>query len=51
MKVSPIVETPHKSKELRSIPDVSFSLKLTPHGFVPSVNENREKTAPGGAID
>ena len=28
-----------------------FSLKLTPHGRVPSVNEKREKTDPGGAID
>ena len=31
--------------------DLSFSLKLTPHGRVLSVNENIEKTAPGGAID
>ena len=30
--------------------ELSFSLKLTPHGSVPSVNENSEKTAPGGAI-
>ena len=51
MKVSPIVEIPHKSKSFRSILDLSFSLKLTLHGSVPSVNENSEKTAPGGAID
>ena len=51
MKVSPIAATPHKSKSFRSILDLSFSLKLTPHGRVPSVNENSEKTAPGGAID
>ena len=29
---------------------LSFSLKLTPHGRVPSVNEINKKTAPGGAI-
>ena len=51
MKVSPIAETPHRSKAFRSILDSSFSLKLTPHGRVPSVNENSEKTAPGVAID
>ena len=51
MKVSPITATPHKSKAFRSILDLSFSLKLTPCGRVPSVNENSEKTAPGGAID
>ena len=50
MKVSPIAEIPHKSKSFRSILDLSFSLKLTPHVRVPSVNENSEKTAPGGAI-
>ena len=51
MKVSLIVAIPHKSKAFRSILDLSFSLKLTTHGCVPSVNENSEKTAPGGAID
>ena len=51
MKVSPIAEIRHKSKAFRSILDLSFSLKLTPHGRVPSVNENSEKTAPGGATD
>ena len=30
---------------------MSFSLKLTPHGRVHSVNENSKKMAPGGAID
>ena len=43
--------TPHKSKVLISILDISFSLKLTPHGRVPAVNINSKKTAPGGAID
>ena len=51
MKISPIVEIPHKSKSFRSILDLSFSLRLTPHGRVTSVNENSEKTSPAGAID
>ena len=51
MKVSPIAEIPHKSKAFRSILDLPFSIKLTPRGRVPSVNENNNKTAPGGAID
>ena len=50
MKVSPIAAIPHKSKSFRSIPDLSFSSKLTPHGRFPSVNENSDKTAPGDAI-
>ena len=50
MKFSPIAAISHKSKALRSILDLSFSLKLTPHGRVPSVNENIEKMAPGGTI-
>ena len=50
-KVSPIAAIPHKSKAFRSILYLSFSLKLTPHGRVPSVNENIKKTVPGGAID
>ena len=51
IKVSPIAEIPHKSKTFRSILDLSFSLNLTPHGRVSSVNEINNKTAPGGAID
>ena len=51
MKVSPIVAIPHKSKEFRSIMDLLFSLKLTKHGRVPSVNKKSDNTAPGGAID
>ena len=38
MKVSQIAEILHRSKLFRSILDLSFSLKLTPHGRVPSVN-------------
>ena len=51
MKVSPIAAIPHKSKAFRSILDLAFSLRLSPGTRVPSVNENSEKTAPGGAID
>ena len=51
MKVSPISAISHKSKAFRSILDLSFYLKLTPHGRVTSVNKNRDKTAPGDAID
>ena len=51
MKVSPIAAIPHKSKTFRSILDLSFLLKLTPHARVSSVNKNSEKTAPRGAID
>ena len=45
MKVSPIYAIPHKSKEFRSILDLSFSSKITPHGRVPSVKENIKKTS------
>ena len=50
MKVSPILAIPHKSKAFRSILDLSFSLKLTPHGSVTSVNKNSKKTSLGGSI-
>ena len=51
MKVSIIAAISHKSKAFRLILDLSFTFKLTPHGRVPSVNENSEKTSPGGAIE
>ena len=51
MKVSPIAEIPHKSKSFRWIIYLLFLLKLTPHGRVPSVNENSKNTDQGGAID
>ena len=51
IKVSPTSAIPHNSKQSRSILDLSFSFKLTPHGRVPSVNKKIKKTAPGGAID
>ena len=50
-KLSKIAAIPHKSKAFRSILDLSFLLKLTPHGHVPSYNEKSEKTTPGGAVD
>ena len=43
MKVSPIVAIPHKSKAFRSILYLSFSLKLTPRGRVPTVNEKSRR--------
>ena len=49
--MSPISAIPHKSKAFRSILDLTFLLKIAPHGRIPIVNEKREKTAPGGAID
>ena len=48
---SPIAAIPNKSKAFRSILNQSFTLKLTPHGCVPSVNKNSKKTSPKGAID
>ena len=51
MKFLPILVMPPKSKSFRSILDLSFSIKLAPHGRVPSVNKNSEKEALGGAID
>ena len=51
MKGFPIAAIPHKSKEFQSILDLSFESHIIPHGRVHSVNENREKTAPGGVTD
>ena len=51
MKLSLIAAIHHKFKAFISILDLSFSLKITPQGCVPSVNGKKEKTAPGGAID
>ena len=51
MEVSPIASIPQKSKEFWSILDLSLSLRLTPQGRVPPVNENSEKTDPAGAIN
>ena len=51
MKVAPIAAIPKKSKEFRSILHLSLSLRITPYGHVPSVNENTKKMALVGAID
>ncbi len=51
LKVSPVAAIPHKSKDYRSILDLSFRLRLEDGGEVPAVNETSTKTAPGGSID
>jgi hypothetical protein len=37
LKISPIAAIPHKSKQFRSILDLSFNLRLKQGGFIPSV--------------
>ena len=51
LKISPIAAIPHKSKAFRSILDLSFQLRLTNGGVIPSVNDTSTKTAPQGSID
>ena len=51
LKISPIAAIPHKSKQFRSILDLSFHLRLKQGGILPSVNSTTIKTAPKGAID
>ena len=51
LKISPIAAIPHKSKQFRSILDLSFSLRLKQGGVLPCVNSTTVKTAPKGAID
>ena len=51
LKISPIAAIPHKSKQFRSILDLSFHLQLKQGVILPSVNANTIKTAPKGAID
>jgi len=51
LKISPIAAIPHKSKDFRSILDLSFRLRLKNGGVRTSVNDTTEKTAPAGAID
>jgi hypothetical protein len=38
LKISPIAAIPHKSKQFRSILDLSFHLQLKQGGILPSVN-------------
>ena len=51
LKISPIAAIPHKSKDFRSILDLSFPLCLKNGGVLASVNNTTEKMAPAGAID
>ena len=51
LKILPIAAIPHKSRGLRSILDLSFSLRLKNGGILPSVNDTTIKTAPKGALD
>jgi hypothetical protein len=51
LKISPIAVIPHKSKQFRSILDLSFHLRLKQGGILPLVNATTVKIAPKGAID
>jgi hypothetical protein len=51
LKISPIAAIPHKSKQFRSILDLSFPVQLRQGCVLPSVNATTVKTAPKGAID
>ena len=51
LKVSPIAMIPHKSRLFRAILDLSNRIRRAMDGYIPSVNEASEKTAPKGACD
>ncbi len=51
LKISPIAAIPHKSKDYRSILDLSYCLRLKNGGVRASVNDTTKKMAPAGAID
>ncbi len=51
LKISPIAAISHKSKQFRSILDLSFHLRLKQGGILLSVNATTVKMAPKGAID
>ncbi len=51
LKILPIAAIPHKSKQFRSILDLSFHLRLERGDVMPLVNSTMVKTAPQGAID
>jgi hypothetical protein len=51
LKISPIAAIPHKSKDFRSILDLSFRHRIKNGGVLASFNDTTEKTAPAGAID
>jgi hypothetical protein len=51
LKISPIAAIPHKSKQFRSILDLSLHLQLKQGGILPLVNATTVKTTPKSAID
>jgi hypothetical protein len=51
LKISPIAAIPHKSKQFRSILDMSFHLRLARGEVIPSVNSTTVKTASKDVID
>jgi hypothetical protein len=46
-----VAAIPHKSRAYRLILDLSFALRLTDGGSLPSVNDTTTKLAPSGAIN
>ena len=50
LKVSPVAAIPHKSRAYRSTLDLSFSLRLTDGGSIPSVNDTTTKLHLGGLL-
>jgi hypothetical protein len=48
LKISPIAAIPHKSKQFRSILDLSFNLRLKQEGIVPGGQCNYYKNSPQG---
>jgi hypothetical protein len=51
LKVTPIAAIPHKSKDFRSILDLSFQLRLKNDNILNSVNDTTIKSAPKGALN
>ena len=51
LKISPIAAIPHRSKQFRSILDLSFPVRLRQGRILPLVNATTVKTAPKSAID
>jgi hypothetical protein len=51
LKISPFAAIPHKSKQFRSILDLSFHLQLKQGGILPLVNATTVKTTTKGAIN
>jgi hypothetical protein len=51
LKISPIADLPHKSKQFCSILNLLFHLRLKEGGTLPLVNATTTKTTPTGKID